>query len=89
MRNDIRQMGEFESMKEIGKLLDTTPNKLGRVLKELGLRDEAGEPTPLAHQLGMVRNRPVYGRETVEVWTWHVEKTLSYLEDNEITFDKG
>ena len=72
---------EYTTMQEIARYFDdSTSHTIGRHLKECGLRLANNEPSELAHQLGLVRKRPVYGREPHEVWTWHLAKTLSRLE---------
>ena len=71
---------EYMTMREIAKLFGSTSHQIGRALKRLGLREENGEPSPRAHQLGLVHKRPVYEKECFDVWTWHVEKTIPFLE---------
>ena len=73
-------VSEYWTQREIAKLFGSTSHKIGRVLKQLGLRLENGKPSSRAHQLGLVRKRPVYGKEYFDVWTWHLGKTLPHLE---------
>ncbi len=71
---------EYWTMRELAKLFGSTSHKIGRVLKQLGLRLENGAPSSQALHQGLVKRRPVYGREFHDVWTWHVGRTLPYLE---------
>jgi len=75
-------VSDYFSMREIGKLLNSNSHRVGRALKRLGLRLENGEPSPQAHQLGLVKKRPVYGKECFDVWTWNAPKLLPILEAN-------
>jgi len=64
----------YMTMREIASFLEsTTSNKIGRILKELALRLENGEPSPRAHQLGLVSRRPVHWNEHYDVTTWHFD----------------
>lgn len=76
---------EYCTMQEIAKLVGSTSHQIGRRLKRLGLRLDNGEPSPKAHQLGLSRKRPVYGREQFSVWMWHLKKTLPILEETEVS----
>lgn len=75
---------EFATMREIAKLLGSTSHKVGRALKRLGLRLEDGNPSPGAHQQGFVKKRPVFGKETIDVWLWHAAKTFPLLHAEEL-----
>jgi len=72
---------EYWTMKEIGSLFRTTSHKVGKKLKEVGLRTPQGRPSQRAFEEGYVQqrwdeDRPVY------VWAWHKNKTVALLEAN-------
>ncbi len=73
-------MSEYMTMREMARLLDsTTSNRIGRILKQLGLRASDGTPTAMARQLRLVSQRPVYWNNNWTVTTWHFERTLPFL----------
>jgi hypothetical protein len=75
----------YTTMREIAKLFGSTSHQIGRALKRQGLRQENGEPSRRAHQLGLVRKRPVYEKEWHDVWEWDVENTIPFLEADGLT----
>lgn len=78
-------LSDYDTMENIATFFGSTSHKVGRILKRLGWRLDNGEPSPQAHRLGLVRQRPVYGREYYPVWLWHVEKTIPILQEAGLT----
>ena len=72
---------EYVTMQEIGRMFGSNSHQIGRILKGLGFRMKNREPSALAHQLGLVKKRPVYGRECFDVWIWHLGKIMPFLEE--------
>jgi hypothetical protein len=69
---------KYWTMKELGTLFGLSSHKIGRKLKDLGLRTQEGKPSQRAFAQGLVRqrwdeDRPVY------VWAWHKDKTVALL----------
>jgi len=77
--NDLK----FMTMKEIGALKGLTSHQIGRTLKQFGLREATGEPSPRAISEGFVDQR-WYDEVTRFGWTWHVEKVGKLLDEPEI-----
>jgi hypothetical protein len=71
---------EYCTMTELAKVfVGQTRNTIGKALKKIEMRWPNGKPTPLAHTLGLVE--PHEGPQPwVEVWWWHRERTITYLE---------
>ncbi|MDY0168577.1 MAG: hypothetical protein RBS80_18655 [Thermoguttaceae bacterium] len=70
---------EYWTMREIGTLFGATSHKVGKTLKDLGLRTQEGKPSTNAFEQGFVEQRwaddsPVY------LWAWHKEKITALLE---------
>lgn len=70
---------DYWTMKEIGTLFGVSSHKIGKTLKELGLRTPENKPSKKAFDLGLVKQRwaedmPVY------LWAWHRDKIAALLE---------
>jgi len=67
-------MGEFISQTELGEIYGVSSHKVGRWLKDLGLRTEDGRPSRDAINDGMVQQKPSTQPNTF-FWCWHAERT--------------
>lgn len=74
------QNNHYRSMKELGRAFGVSSHKIGRMLKDLGLRTEKGKPSRKAFQEGYVTQRWAEERFGVYMWVWHAEKTAAVLE---------
>jgi len=70
---------EYLSLTELGRLYGVSSHTLGRWLKGLGLRTEAGRPSHDAFAHGYVNQRPSRHPGTY-YWVWHAEKTTTILD---------
>lgn len=62
---------------QIGKLFGVTSHQIGRLLQDVGLRNEDGRPTRQAHQEGYCEQAPSRGKGYY--WAWRSEKTVEAL----------
>lgn len=70
---------DYWTMREIGVLFGISSHKIGKALKDLGLRTTEGKPSKQAFDGDYVQQRwdedhPVY------LWVWHRDKTAALLE---------
>lgn len=65
------------TMKEIGQEFGTTSHKIGKVLKELGYRNEKGRPSEKAFEQNLVAQRWM---GINYLWAWDRDKTIGILE---------
>ena len=75
---------EFATMREIGKVFGVTNHTVGRKLKELGLRTTDGKPSGKSFAMGLVEQKFTDDYRHY-CWVWHVEKTVSLLEEAGLT----
>ena len=72
---------DYKTMREIGKLLGTTSHKVGKRLKELGLRTEAGKPSRRAFEAGLCNQR--WTQDMMNYcWAWKREETIRLLQEH-------
>ena len=71
---------EFWTMKEIGAMCGITSHKVGKKLKEAGLRTPDGKPSQRAFDQGYVKKRWGFERLEIYNWTWHKDKVIAVLE---------
>jgi len=70
--------GDYLTMKEIGAGFGKTSHKVGKKLKELGLRTAAGKPSRIAFEDGLCEQR--WTSDWMNYcWAWHGEKILRLL----------
>ena len=74
------QGDEYKSMKELGQEFGLTSHKIGRTLKDIGLRTEEGKPSHTAFEQGYVKRRWAEQRSDIYLWVWHYDKTVAALE---------
>lgn len=70
---------EYASLTELGRHYGTTNQKVGRILKEEGLRNDDGKPSTKAHKEKMVDQRGSTNPATY-YYVWHKEKTMKVLD---------
>ena len=71
---------DYWTMKEIGRVFDTTSHKVGKKLKELGLRTEAGKPSRQAFKAGLCDQR--WTQDMMKYcWAWKREEIVRLLQD--------
>jgi hypothetical protein len=72
---------EYESLTDLGKRFGVSCRKMGVWLEELGLRTVGGDPTPKAHELGLVTTAPTgRGVGNHQFYIWHISKVIDLLE---------
>jgi hypothetical protein len=68
-------------MKEIGLLFGKTSHKVGKRLKEMGLRTADGKPSREAFEAGFVEQR--WTSDNLNYcWAWHAEKAIKLLQES-------
>ena len=67
----------FMSQTQLGQLFNVSSQKIGKWLKEIGLREADGRPTVDAIREGFCK--PVATEYTTTMWSWHSEKTVAAL----------
>jgi len=72
---------DFMTMRDIGKLFGKTSHTIGRTLKELGLRTEAGKPSRQAFEAGQCNQRWTQDRMNY-CWAWKREETIRLLQEH-------
>ena len=72
-----RASAQYVTMRQIGKILGVSSHVVGRKLKEVGLRDEDGQPSVRAKDSGFTKADFV--EETYRLTLWHQEKSLAVL----------
>jgi hypothetical protein len=86
---NLRYAGpKFGSQTKLGAYLGLHTKDVGKVLKAVGLK-EGYEPTPLAHMKNLPSKRKLNNPNsksngTFDVWFWHMEGTLAFLEEQGI-----
>lgn len=76
----MRFVFEYMTQTQLGELFGTTSHKIGSWLKDLGLRNDFGQPTQQAHSGGFCKQAP--SGATGFHWVWHSEKAVTFLNDN-------
>ncbi len=72
---------EFSRLTEIGKVFGVSSRVCGRWIADLGLRVVAGDPTPRAHELGLVKSAPIAcGVGERPFFIWHRQRIVQLLE---------
>jgi len=72
-------MSDYCTLTTIGKRFDVSSRRVGKTLKEVGLRTPDGEPTTAAIKSGLVTK--VEGpKPWILLWLWHSERVLPFLE---------
>lgn len=66
-------------MSELGNSCGLSSHKVGRILKELGYRTEAGKPSKRAFDEKLVAPRFADDRPDVYSWAWRADKVLGIL----------
>lgn len=79
MRNDLYPQFSTLNQKQIGEHFGVSSHVVGRWLKEVGLREPSGEPSPSAVEAGFVEAVDL-GDGTRPFWVWR-KKTVDYLEE--------
>jgi hypothetical protein len=79
---------DFWTMKEIGAVFNTTSHKVGKKLKELGLRTADGRPSRQAFEAGLCDQRWTSDRMNY-CWAWHAEETVRLLRECDFGKDCG
>jgi hypothetical protein len=80
MKNDLYPQFPTLNQRQIGEHFGVSSHVVGRWLKEVGLREPNGEPTPSAVEAGFAE--PVdLGDGTHPFWVWQ-KKTVDYLEQH-------
>ncbi len=73
---------EYNKLTDLGRQFGVSSHVIGRWLAELGLRVVAGNPTPRAWALELVRSVPTgRGDGDHPYYIWHVARTVKLLED--------
>jgi hypothetical protein len=68
------------TMRSLGVVFGASSHKIGRALKEMGLRTTDGTPSSRAREAGLVQVIP--GPQSwIRLWLWHLEKTAAILEE--------
>jgi hypothetical protein len=71
-------MGDYGTMKDIGRDYGMTSHVLGKLLKQHGLRTEDGKPSAKAFEIEMVDQKfDGFGHY---IWSWHIAKMKKLLE---------
>ncbi len=71
---------EYESLTDLGKRFGVSCRRMGVWLEELGLRTVGGDPTPKAHELGLVTTVPTgRGVGNHQFYIWHTSKVINLL----------
>jgi len=70
---------DFVSLTELGELYGVTSHKVGRWLKDLGLRDQSGRPSREAFSDGFVAQREST-RPGTYFYVWNLAKTTVLLD---------
>jgi hypothetical protein len=73
--------GDYMTMREIGWEFGTTSHKVGKKLKELGLRTSDGRPSRQAFEAGLCDQRWAPGMENY-LWAWHGERVVRLLRES-------
>ena len=69
----------FVNQTELGRLFGKSRVFIGKVLKEIGLREPNGKPTIEATMLDLVEE--IEGpKPWITVYVWHKERVIPYLE---------
>jgi hypothetical protein len=72
---------EYETLTQLGKRFGVSCKKMGVWLEELGLRKVGGDPTPRAHELGLVTTAPTgRGDGNHQFYIWHTSQVIKLLE---------
>lgn len=72
---------DYSTMKELGTIFGTTSHKVGRKLREMGLRTRDGKPSPTAFRAGLCGQRWTHDH-TNYCWAWHTEKVTKMIREN-------
>ena len=72
-------MNEFISLTDLGRLYGVSSHKVGKWLKELGLRTRSGDPSPIAFADGMVEKCNSTQPGTY-FYLWHFERTTAIFD---------
>jgi hypothetical protein len=72
---------KFLTMKEIGVIFGMTSHQIGKLLKQFGLRTEAGKPSRMAFDGGYCDQRWTHDMNNY-CWAWHAEQTVALLQKN-------
>lgn len=70
----------FLSLTDLGRLFGVSSHKIGKWLKQVGLRTSANKPSPRAFKEGFVDQRGSTQPGTY-IWVWHAEKTQKVLSE--------
>jgi hypothetical protein len=70
---------EYLTMREIGKSFGVTSHRVGKALKDLGYRNEKGQPSQRAFDEAFVAQRWAEDRPEIYLWAWHGRKTTDLL----------
>ena len=73
-------MNEFATMKDIGAAFGMTSHKVGKLLKEHGLRTADGRPSPKSFDSGLVAQK--FDESGHYLWSWQVAAITSLLEQS-------
>jgi len=71
---------KFLTQTQVGKVFGATSHEIGKLLKELGLRDANGRPTESAHEGGFCKAAP--SGENGFHYAWHANKTIALLREH-------
>ena len=71
-------MNEFATMKDIGAAFGMTSHKVGKLLKEQGLRTADGRPSQKSFDSGLVAQK--FDECGHYLWSWKVATITSLLE---------
>ncbi len=72
---------DYMTMREIGQVFGTTSHKVGKKLKEIGLRTLSGKPSRTAFEGGLCDQRWTQDM-THYCWAWHTERTVRLLRES-------
>ena len=73
-------MDDFLSLTELGKMYGVSSHKIGKWLRDLGLRTEEGRPSRMAFSGGFVAQRPSRGIGTY-YYVWNASKTRELFDE--------
>jgi hypothetical protein len=74
-KNNFRKT--WRTLTELGQEFGVSPVKFGNLLKQHGLRERDGSPTPLAEEGGFFEK--ITPSEGKPYYLWHHDKTVDYL----------
>lgn len=74
---------KYKTMKEIGVQVGATSHAIGKKLKQLGYRTDAGKPSKQAFDEELVGERWTPDRLHY-AWAWDAEKVIPLLEQSDL-----